>query len=193
MYEQLSQYINDCVIFNEKEIKLINESFVAEVVPKKSFLLQAGEICDFEYFITKGCIKSYFLDQKGDETILTISTENWWVSDIASFYNRKPSKMYIETIEDCEVLKISSEAKEKLLVEVPRLERVFRLMIQNHLISYQNRLFANISLSAEERYDIFLEKFPHLPQRVPQHLIASYLGISPEFLSRIRSRKAKTF
>lgn len=191
MFEQLNQYINDCVIFSDEEIVQINQAFISESVPKKTFLLQAGEICHYELFIVKGCIKSYFLDQKGDETILTFSTENWWVSDIASFYDRKPSKMYIETLEDCEILKISYDEKEKLLSEIPALERVFRILIQNHLISYQNRLFANISLSAEERYDIFLEKFPELPQRVPQHLIASYLGISPEFLSRIRRRKVK--
>lgn len=157
--------------------------------PKKHVLLHAGEVCRFEAFILKGCIKSYFINKDGQEVILTFATENWWVSDIASFQDERPSRMWIETMEDCELLTIKPEDKEALLKKFPFLERMFRLLVQRHLAAYQERLFGNIALTAEERYDEFLKKFPALPVRVPQHQIAAYLGISPESLSRLRNKK----
>ncbi len=188
MYDVINQYVNRCVSFQEEELALFNSLLQYQVVPKKTFLLQEGEICQFEAYIVKGCIKSYFLNENGFEVILTFATEDWWVSDMASFHEQIPSRMYIETLEDCELLVLSPSAKEVLLEKAPRFERVFRLMVQRHLASYQERLFGNIAKSAQERYLDFLQKYPTLPLRVPQHQIAAYLGISPEFLSKIRAR-----
>jgi CRP/FNR family cyclic AMP-dependent transcriptional regulator len=188
MFAHLNQYMQQCVTLSEEELEVLNSFFVRKEIPKKTFLLQEGDICSFESFVEKGCIKTYYLDENGFEFILQLATENWWVSDIASFNERKPSKMYIETMEDSILLTISPEAKEKLLHTLPILERVFRVMLQRHVAVIQERLFANIALPAQTRYLQFLEKYPALQQRVPQHLIASYLGMSPEFLSRIRKR-----
>ncbi|MFZ4544103.1 MAG: Crp/Fnr family transcriptional regulator [Saprospiraceae bacterium] len=189
MDSTLIKYFTSCITLNSIEIETLKQSFTLKKVPKKTFLLREGEVCQSEAFVVKGCLKSYFIDQNGFEVILTFAVENWWVSDIASFQDQKPSKMFIETLEDCELLLLTPSSKEELLNKLPKLERVFRIMVQRHLAGYQERLFSNIALSAPERYTIFLQKYPDISQRVPQHLIASYLGISPEFLSKIRSKR----
>lgn len=190
IYQAINQNVGKCVPFSPEELKIFNELLQHKKVAKKSFLLQEGEICNFEYYIIKGCIRSYCIDEKGAEVIMTFSIEDWWVSDIASFNEQKASHMFIETIEDCELLLLNPNTKEELLRRVPRFERVFRMMVQKHLASYQERLFNNIAQSAQYRYLTFLEKHPELPQRVPQWMIASYLGVSAEFLSKIRKKLA---
>ncbi|MCU7694932.1 Crp/Fnr family transcriptional regulator [Haoranjiania flava] len=192
MFEQIKNYINKCEVFSEEEILFFQQSLSRHVVPKKTLLLRDGEVCHAEIFVLKGCLKSYFIDDNGFEVILTFAVENWWASDMKSFTERVPSNMFIETIEDSELLYLTYEKKETLLAKYPRFERVFRLMVQRHLVTYQERLFKNISAPAKTRYLDFIEKYPDLPQRVPQHLIASYIGISPEFLSKIRKELAAT-
>lgn len=191
MREELKNYIRKSLDISASELETVVDCYKFEKAAKKNILLRAGEICNFEIFIIKGCIKSYFINQEGLEVVLSFATENWWVGDVFSFQEQLPSKMYIETLEDTEMLVISNEDKNKLLQNHPILEKMFRLIIQRHLYAYQERLFGNIALTAEERYSIFLSKYPALPQRIPQHLIASYLGVTPEFLSRLRNRKLK--
>jgi CRP-like cAMP-binding protein len=191
MFQHIKKYIDSCVHLSNEQHDYFNNILIHKSFPKKKMLLSAGEICQFEAFIVKGCVKTYFIDKNGFEIILTFATENWWISDIKSFHEQIPSEMYIETIEETELLIINPQTKEQILHHIPSLERMFRLMVQRHLGTYQERLFSNIALTAEERYILFLQKYPDIPQRVPQHLIASYLGISAEFLSRIRSRKSK--
>lgn len=190
MYEEINQYVTKCVSLNEEECKVFNSLLLYKKVAKKTLLLRQGELCDFEAFVIKGCLKNYFSDKDGLEVILTFAIENWWISDIASFHEQKPSSMFIETVEDCELLVLTPQSKQELLERIPKFEKVFRLMLQRHVSSYQERLFGNIALPAQDRYLSFLIKYPSLSQRVPQHLIASYLGISPEFLSKIRNRMA---
>jgi CRP-like cAMP-binding protein len=160
-------------------------------VPKKTRLLQAGDICNFEAYVNKGCIREYIIDENGVEVTLQFAVEDWWVSDLASFQDQNPCTMYIETLEDCELLVLTRDSKERLLIEVPKLERMFRLMLQRHLTVVQKRLFKTISTTAMEKYLEFINRYPSIPQRVPQHYIASYLGISPEFLSKLRARNLK--
>lgn len=191
MFNEINKYISSCVKISKADLQLFNELLIPKKVAKKTLLLKAGDVCTFEAFVVKGCIKSYFINKDGLEVILTFAVENWWISDIASFHENKPSKMFIETMEDCELLLFTPTTKEQLLKKVPAFERAFRIMIQRHLSAYQERLFGNIALTAEERYAIFLQKYPTISQRVPQHLIASYLGISPEFLSKIRGKRVK--
>lgn len=187
----IKRYISSCLIFSEQELDEIENAFEKKIVPKKTMLLTAGKVCNLEGFIIKGCVKTYFIDKNGDEVILTIATENWWICDIISFEEQTESNMYIETIEDCELLILSPKSKMELIKKYPQLEKLFRLIVQRHLRTYQERLYGTNALTAEERYTDFLEKYPALPQRIPQLLIASYLGISAEFLSRIRGRKIK--
>lgn len=190
MFNQIDQYVARCISLNESELADFHSILHHKKVKKKTFLLRKGEVCDFEAYIIKGCIKVYYLDEDGNEVILLFAVEDWWVSDIASFTDRKPSNLFIETIEDCELLVVRYEDKELLYQKVPRLERMFRLMIQRAYVVLQNRFFATLSQPAEERYLDFLKRYPTIPQRVPQHQIAAYLGISPEFLSKIRAKLA---
>ena len=130
----------------------------------------------------------YYIDENGSETDIFFASEDWWIGDLISFSQRSPSKLYIQALEDSEVLVINRENKERLFEKVPAFERLFRLMVQKAFESMMNRLLSTFSETAELRYLDFVKKYPSIPARVPQHLIASYLGITPEFLSKIRAK-----
>jgi len=191
MYQQLHQYIGRCTPIAGEDLAYIDSLLEYKRYPKKTMLLQEGEICNFEAYVLKGCIRSYFVDEKGVEFTLQFAVEDWWVSDIASFHDRLPSQLFIETLEDCELLLLHPDTKERLLARIPALEKMFRLMLQRNLSVLQSRLFSTIATDATQKYLAFIERYPDIPQRVAQHYIASYLGISPEFLSKIRTRLAK--
>ncbi|MEZ0007907.1 CRP-like cAMP-binding protein [Flavobacterium sp. 28YEA47A] len=192
MYSQINNNISRYVSFSEEELATFNSFLEHKKVPKKTIMLHEGEMCNFEAFVIKGCVRKYYIDANGFEVILQFAIENAWVSDISfSIYETKPSQVYIETLEDCEFLMFTPESKEELFAKAPRFERAFRILMQRNLAVTQNRLFHTISQTATEKYLEFLELYPTIPQRVPQHYIASYLGISPEFLSKVRARIAK--
>jgi CRP-like cAMP-binding protein len=191
MFQAINNYVARTIQLTADELEYFNGILEYKTVPKKTMLLQPGEICNFELYVNKGCIREYYIDSKGAEITLQFAVEDWWMSDITSFQDQSPSIMYIETLEDCELLILSRNAKEKLLLQVPKLERMFRLMLQRHLSVVQNRLVKTISYTAMERYLEFLSRYPNIPQRVAQHYIASYLGISAEFLSKLRKRHLK--
>lgn len=191
MFDRVNQHISVCGVFSQAETEVFDSLLQYKEIPKKTILLHEGDICNFEYFINKGCIRSYYIDSKGNEVTLQFAIEGWWVSDIASFHERKPSHLFIETLEDCEVLYLTPETKEELLAKVPKFERVFRLMVQRNLSSLQERLFKTIATTAAEKYLDFITRYPTIPQRVAQHYIASYLGFTPEFLSKVRGRLTK--
>ncbi|SHG86820.1 Crp/Fnr family transcriptional regulator [Flavobacterium defluvii] len=191
MFDKIREYLSRTVRLTEKELKIFENSLELRMVPKKTILLSAGEICNFEAYINKGCIREYFIDGNGIELTLQFATEDWWVSDITSFEDQIPSDMYIEALEDCELLVLTRQAKENLINEVPQLERMFRLMIQRHLSKLQKRLFKTVSATAMDQYIEFVTRYPMISQRVSQQYIASYLGITPEFLSRLRAKHLK--
>jgi CRP-like cAMP-binding protein len=183
MFDLINKNVTRYYTFNSVELKLFNDLLKPLSLKKKSFLLQAGEVCNMEAFINKGCMMTYLLNDEGKETVLYFSIENWWVSDISSFNEQSKSNF--------ELLYLTPQTKEELLFKVPHFERAFRLMIQKNLSVLQNRLHSIIATPAEQRYDDFLKRYPTIPQRVSQHHIASYLGVTPEFLSKIRAKKAK--
>lgn len=191
MFQNINQYVARSVSLTPEETALFNSILEYRKVPKKTRMLQAGDICNFEAYVNKGCIREYIIDENGAEVTLQFAIEDWWVSDLASFQDRTPCDMYIETLEDCELLILTRDSKERLLASVPKLERVFRLMLQRHLTVMQKRLYKTISRTAMEKYLEFVQRYPTIPQRVPQHYIASYLGISPEFLSKLRTKNSK--
>ena len=191
MFQRIREYLSRSVRLSEAEIKIFENSLELRLIPKKTILLQAGEVCNFEAYINKGCIREYFIDDAGIELTLQFATEDWWVSDITSFEDQIPSDMYIETLEDCELLVLTRQSKENLINEVPQLERMFRLMIQRHLSKLQKRLFKTVSSTAMDQYIEFVTRYPTISQRVSQQYIASYLGITPEFLSRLRAKHLK--
>jgi CRP/FNR family transcriptional regulator, cyclic AMP receptor protein len=191
MFSNINTHVSSTINLTPEELSFFNSLLESKTVKKKTTLLHEGEICNFEAFINKGCIRTYYINENGDEVTLQFAIEDWWVSDIASFHDHTPSNMFIETLEDCELLLLSPATKEKLLSAVPAFERMFRLLVQRNLSALQNRLFKTIATSAQEKYLDFITRYPTIPQRVPQHYIASYLGISPEFLSKVRTRMAR--
>lgn len=193
MFAQINKSISRYVSFSEEELAIFNSLLEYRKVPKKTIMLHEGEMCNFEAFVVKGCIRKYFIDANGFEVILQFGIENAWVSDISfSIYENAPSQVFIETLEDCEFLVFNPETKEALFRDAPRFERAFRILMQRNLSVTQHRLFNTIAKTAMEKYVEFLELYPTIPQRVAQHYIASYLGISAEFLSKVRAKMAKS-
>lgn len=188
MFDSIDRYVRHCIDVNEAEVKLFHGYLSHKNVPKKTMLLRAGEVCDFEAFVLKGCARVFFVNEAGKEVDVYFPVEEWWISDLPSFTFQKPATLNIETIEACELLVISHADKEKLFQEVPKFERMFRLMVQRAYEEMMNRFISSVAQPADERYQEFLKKYPSLPNRVPQHLIAAYLGISAEFLSKIRAK-----
>ena len=192
MYSQINKNISRYVSFEPKELEIFNSLLEHKTVPKKTILLHEGEMCDFEAFVIKGCIRKYYIDANGFEVILQFAIENAWLSDISfSIYEKKPSRVFIETLEECEFFMFTPDTKEALFAKAPKFERAFRILMQRNLAVTQERLFNSIATAATEKYLEFLELYPTLSQRVAQHYIASYLGISAEFLSKIRTKIAK--
>lgn len=191
MFESINNNICKKNEFTPDEIAYFNTILQYKEAPKKTLLLQEGEICNFEAYILKGCIRKYYINENGFEVNIQFAIEDWWTSDIASFHEKKPSQLFIETLEDCQLLILTPETKEMLLQKVPKFERIFRLLIQRNLSAMQNRLIDTIAKSAQEKYLEFIKLYPTIPQRVAQHHIASYLGISAEFLSKVRTKLAK--
>lgn len=191
MFENILNNICKKINLSDEEKMILIDHLKVTQFQKKSFLLREGEICNFEAYINKGSIRKYYINENGHEFILQFAVEDWWISDIASFHEQKPSKLYIEVLEDSELFILTPNSKEELLSKVPKLERFFRLLVQKSIVAGQNRLINTVSNTAEEKYLEFIKLYPTIPQRVPQHLIASYLGISAEFLSKIRTRLYK--
>jgi CRP-like cAMP-binding protein len=187
MFAEIDQFVSKYITLTGDEREFFHSLLRHRSLRKKQYLLKEGQVCDFEAFILKGCIRTYYLDKDGVETILLFAVEEWWVSDIISFSERVPSNLFIETVEDSELLTIDYAGKTLLFEKIPAFERMFRLLLQRSLGVLQQRFYASVSQTAEERYRQFLEKYPKVAQRVPQHQIARYIGVSPEFLSKIRS------
>ncbi|TWF35320.1 CRP-like cAMP-binding protein [Chitinophaga polysaccharea] len=191
MFEQIDQFVDRIISLTPEERQLFHSLLKFRRVRKRTYLLQDGEICDFEAYIVKGCIRTYYLSDDGTETILSFAIEDWWVSDPYSFTEQTPSNMFIESLEDCELLVIDHKSKAALYEKIPKFETLFRLLIQRSLFALQKRVHSLVSQTAEQRYVAFLEKYPQVVQRVPQNQIARYLGVSPEFLSKVRSTMHK--
>jgi CRP-like cAMP-binding protein len=186
----LIDHINKFVELTDEEIALLTNSVKHKRIKKRQFLLNIGDIERVESFIIKGCLKTYFIDDKGEEHIVQFGVENWWIGDMYSFLTNTPSIYNIEALEDSELLQVDQETLEMLYKRIPKLERYFRLLIQNAYIASTRRILGTMSKPAEERYTEFLQKYPDIEQRIPQYMVASYLGITPEFLSRIRRKFA---
>lgn len=188
--EPLLNYFDGLIPLNEKEREMVCERFHPRLFRKKQYVLQEGDICTQFNFIVRGCLRLYKIDDKGNTHVLQFAAENYWIIDLASFHGMKPSELTIDAVEDTVVLQINRDDLIYLYVEAPKFDRIFRVLIENSFVRLQERLLQNISSSAEVRYQSFLDIYPHLVNRLSQVQIASYLGITAEFLSRLRNRKA---
>lgn len=190
MFDLVRKNISKHIQLSEKEFNYFTSVLKKKKLRKKQFLLEEGEVCSNECFVTKGCLRLYHLDDNGKEHILQFAIADWWIADQYSFLTGLPSHNFIDALDDSEVLLIEKPLLEKLFNEVPKFERFFRIAFQNSYIALQRRLLSNISQSAEERYKNFIKRYPDIEQKVPQHQVASYLGIKPESLSRLRKQLA---
>jgi CRP-like cAMP-binding protein len=163
----------------------------AQQYKAKTILLKSGEICKTSYFVISGILRSYSIDENGVEHVVSFACANWFIADMYSFLSGRPGNLFIEVNEQAEVLEISKENQDRMYAEVPKMERFFRIIVENSLVANQQRLIDNMSFTAEARYDKFLSKFGDLAHRVPQKQIASYLGVTPEFFSAMKSRMLK--
>lgn len=190
MTERLKQNIATHISLSDNEMEAFCTLFQQKTIKKKAFLLREGEVCKFEAFVTKGIFRVYHINKNGAEQVLYFAIENWWVTDIDSFTNEKPSQLFIEALEDSEVLLISKQDKEFAYENLPKVEKLFRIMTQKTHVALQRRMIDNLSKTAGQRYLDFIEKYPQFYQRLSNLQIAAYLGISHEFLSKIRNKIA---
>lgn len=190
MFERLAQNIAEHITITAEDFEFCKSLFIPKKLRRKQYLLQEGDVCKYTVFVEKGLLRSYTVDDKGAEHILQFALEGWWMGDLYSFLTNEPSIYNIDALEDCELLMITHPSWELLLKKLPVFERFFRIIIQNNLIATQRRLMGSLSETAEEKYNRLIQSNPDCLQRVPQHMIASYLGITRETLSRIRSHKA---
>lgn len=189
MLQPLTDHIQQFVKLNENDIKLLGQLTAPEEVKNKGFLLKSGQLCRHKYFVVKGCLRSYFISSKGTEQIVNFSIENWWATDYDSFVNQTASTLYIQAIENTTLLKISKGGFKQVVDQSPNIERYFRIIQEKVRIADQRRIQYIFNLTGEEHYTLFKDKNPQFVQRVPQYMIASYLGFTPEFLSKIRGKK----
>lgn len=190
MFELLYKKFNAIISLTEEEFNYCRSSFVPKKLRKRQYLLQAGDVCRYQAFVAKGMLRSYTTDEKGAEHILQFASEGWWIADLSSHLTGEPSLFNIEALEEAELLLLSKPHWEQLMQTVPKLEHYFRILIQNHLIATQKRLMQSLTETAEEKYVQFTHTYPECLQRVPLHMIASYLGVSRETLSRLRKNMA---
>src|SRR5262245_10791094 len=185
-FDVLKQYLGERGKFSDREFAFVESLLVPRTLPAGDFLQRAGDVAKHAAFVASGCLRSYVIDAKGKEHIVQFAPETWWLADGVSLISGTPSQYFVDAIEDSELLLLDSPSHQRLLKEVPGYAAGFQIGIQRHAAAKDQRIATALSSSAEERYQEFLKTYPSIAQRVPQFMLASYLGVSPETLSRIR-------
>ena len=190
MFELLHKKFSEIISINEEELNYCKTLFLPKKLRKRQFLLQDGDVCKYQAFVEKGMLRSYRIDEKGSEHILQFAFEGWWAADLSSYLTGETSVFNIEAMEDSELLLLSKPSWDTLMQHIPKFEHYFRIIIQNNLVATQKRVIQSHTETAEEKYLKFIQSYPGCVQRIPQHMIASYIGISRETLSRLRKHLA---
>jgi len=186
--ELILQNIAKIVALTPEEEFLFLSKTTTHQYKAKTVLLNAGEVCKTSYFVNSGVLRSFNINDNIVEHVLSFACSGWWISDIYSLISQKPGNLFIQVLEDAEIVLLSKEDQEILYQEIPKLERFFRILTENSLVAHQERLMDNLSLTAEERFEKFCNKHHDLIQKVPQKQIASFIGVTPEFFSKMKSK-----
>jgi len=190
-YSLLFNNFSKHISLTKAEEKYLMTLFEYKVIKAKDFLIQQGEVSKQSAFVLNGCLRGYTIDSNGFEHVLSFAPKDWWIADMYSLLSQKPGNLNIEAMVDTEVALISKSNQDKMYEKVPKLERFFRIIIEKSLVAYQQRLNDNLSLTANERYMKFCKTYPQLINDIPQKQIAAYIGVTPEFLSKLRAKQAK--
>jgi CRP-like cAMP-binding protein len=190
MYDLILKNIARFIQLTPEETDRFTSVLKPRTLRKRQYLVQAGDVFRYECFVNKGSLRTYHIDNNGQEHIVMFAFEDWWTGDMYSFLSGQPALYNVDALEDAELLLIEKSQLEQLYIDIPKFDRFFRILLQNAYISMQRRISDNMSLTAEERYLNFIDRYPHFEQRLSQKQIASYLGITPESLSRIRRQMA---
>lgn len=186
MFSLLRSHIEKRVHLSDEEFNVCTKYFTSKKLRKYQFLLNEGEVCRQICFVKSGCLREYSIDNKGIEHIIQFAVADWWVSDLNSFLSGLPATHNIDALQDSDILFLEKSAREELFNNCPKMERFFRLLLESNYIATHQRILDSLSSSAEERYLKFIKTYPKLFEQIPQNQIASYLGITPQSLSRIR-------
>jgi len=190
MQPHILQHIAQYIGLSDEETQLLFSYLRPLQLARKEHLLKEGQVCKNLYFIEKGCLRMYFVNGKGTEQITQFAIENWWLADYMSYDRQQPSQFYIQAVEHTELFTIDFTAQEQLIKVLPKMEHYFRLMLQKAYAAAQMRIKYLYELSREEGYKHFITNFPGFVQRIPQYMLASYLGFTPEYLSELRKKYA---
>ncbi|MCR8669338.1 Crp/Fnr family transcriptional regulator [Aestuariibaculum sp. M13] len=186
--EPLLNSISKYISLNDQEIEYFKSKIFIRKYLKGQYIVQQGDVCKYECYVLSGCTKTFYVDQEGHEHIIMFSIEDWWTSDMGSFISQTPADFNVQCLENSELIMISHDVVEDLYREIPKLERFFRKIVERAFVASQKRIVRNFSLTAKDQYLYFREQYPLIEQRIPQYMIASYLGITKEFLSKIKSQ-----
>lgn len=185
--------ISKHISLDKEEEKFFISLLESRKVKRKEFLLQTGDICRHSAFVTDGCMRGYTIDENGFEHILQFAPTDWWIADMYSLITQKSGNLFIEAMEESEVLLLSKEEQEKLYISIPKFERFFRIITENSLVSSRQRVMDNLSLTAMQRYEKFCSAYPTVFNTIPQKHIAAYIGVTPEFLSKLKAERERQF
>jgi len=191
-YDLIVANVGKHIALDEKEILFFISLLKEKHVDKNDFVLQEAQVCQYISFVNSGLLRAYYLDKEDKEYTIMFAVADWWITDMYCYIHQKPAMLTIQAVEESHIFNLKNDDLEKLYMEVPKFEKFFRIIMQNAYIREQLRIIQNLSLSAEERYHNFLTKYPQIAKQVTQKQIASYLGVTPEFLSTLRANKSKT-
>lgn len=188
LHNLLLQQFRKHISLSEAEVEAIEYLFVKQEIKPRSYLARERRICAQNIFVTTGCLRGFIIDNNGYEHVLSFAPEGWWIGDMYSLTTGQPGQLYIQALEKTEVYLLSRENQETLFTLLPRMERYFRIILEHSLVAHQQRLMDNMSLQAEARYARFCQKYPMLVGRLAARHIASYIGVTPEFFSKMKNR-----
>ena len=189
MIESVIIHMKKHILLNKEEEALLASMLDVKEVKKKEYLLREGKVCRDNYFIVEGLFRLYLITAKGAEQVIQFGIENWWITEYASLKSGRPSEFYLQAVENSQIIVLSRGKEEELFAAIPQLERYFRLVLEKAYSAQLNRIHYIFNLTGEEKYFMMCKKYPDFIQRVPQYMLASYLGITPEFLSMLRAQK----